>query len=402
MLLLVAALVALVARRVKLPYTVGLVVAGVALASVGVMKGIPLTKELIFRAFLPPLIFEAAFFIRWKELRANLVLVLVLASFGVVVAGAVIAPAMVLLGGWSWPVAVLFGTFISATDPVAVIAMFKELKVGGRLKLIVEAESLFNDGVAAVLFSVALMGAAGTSLTPGVAGVTLLREVGGGLASGAIVAGVALFLAGKTDEHLVELTFSAVAAFGSFLLAEHFHSSGVLATLVAGLTIGNFGHIGAISDKGHQAVGAFWEFAAFIANSIVFLLIGAREHSLATLLVRHLDLIGIAVLASVLGRAISVYGVVGLFGRSKYKTELRHQHVLVWGGLKGALSLALAIGLPEAMPFREQIVAVTFGVVAFSVIVQGMTMPFLMRKLRLTPPLAKDQEVESNANSLQM
>ena len=379
-----AALVALIARRVRLPYTVGLVVAGVVMASVGVMKEFPLTKDLIFRAFLPPLIFEAAFFIRWKELKANLVPVLVLATVGVVVAAAVIAPAMALLGGWSWPVAILFGTFIAATDPVAVIAMFKELKVEGRLRLLVESESLFNDGVAAVLFSVALMYATGTSLTPEIVGMTLFREVGGGLASGAVVAAAVLFLAGKTEEHLVELTFTAVAAFGSFLLAEHFHCSGVLASLVAGLAIGNFGHIGALSDAGHQAVGAFWEFAAFIANSIVFLLIGIREHALASLLVKHLDLIGIAIVASLLGRAISVYGVVGLFGRSKHKAELRHQHVLVWGGLKGALSLALAIGLPETMPYREQVLSVTFGVVAFSVIVQGMTMPLLMRKLGLT------------------
>ena len=384
LLLLVAALVALIARRVRLPYTVGLVVAGVVMASVGVMKEFPLTKDLIFRAFLPPLIFEAAFFIRWKELKANLVPVLVLATVGVVVAAAVIAPAMALLGGWSWPVAILFGTFIAATDPVAVIAMFKELKVEGRLRLLVESESLFNDGVAAVLFSVALMYATGTSLTPEIVGMTLFREVGGGLASGAVVAAAVLFLAGKTEEHLVELTFTAVAAFGSFLLAEHFHCSGVLASLVAGLAIGNFGHIGALSDAGHQAVGAFWEFAAFIANSIVFLLIGIREHALASLLVKHLDLIGIAIVASLLGRAISVYGVVGLFGRSKHKAELRHQHVLVWGGLKGALSLALAIGLPETMPYREQVLSVTFGVVAFSVIVQGMTMPLLMRKLGLT------------------
>ncbi len=390
-LLLVAALVALVARRAGLPYTVGLVIAGVGLASVGVLQGFPLTKELIFRAFLPPLIFEAAFFIRWKELKANLLPVLLLASTGVIIAGAIVASAMKFLGGWAWPAAILFGTFIAATDPVSVIAMFKELKVEGRLRLIVEAESLFNDGVAAVLFSVALMYATGTTLTFGTAGTSLLREVGGGILSGGLVAGAVLFLAGRTDEHLVELTFTTVAAFGAFLLAEHFHCSGVLAVLVAGLAIGNLGHIGSISDAGHEAVGAFWEFAAFIANSLVFLLIGVREHALLWLLLRHIDLIGIAIFASLVGRAISVYGVVALFSRSKHKIEIRSQHVLVWGGLKGALSLALALGLPDDLPYREQIVAVTFGVVAFSVVVQGMTMPFLMRKLGLIPGQVQDK-----------
>ncbi|CAN5522483.1 cation:proton antiporter [soil metagenome] len=382
-LLIISAIVALAARRLRMPYTVGLVVAGTALASIGVLQGFPLTKELIFRAFLPPLIFEAAFFIRWKELKENLVPVLILASIGVVVAAVVIAPAMVLLGGWTWPVAILFGTLIAATDPVSVIAMFKELKVEGRLRLLVEAESLFNDGVAAVLFSVALLYAGGTELTLSLSGMTLLTEVGGGLASGAAVAAAVLFLAGRTDDHLVELTFTTVAAFGAFLLAEHFHSSGVLAVLVAGLAIGNLGHIGAITDQGREAVGAFWEFVAFIANSFVFLLIGVREHAIASLLIQHIDLIALAIVTSLVGRAIAVYGVTGLFSRSKHKIEGRHKHVLVWGGLKGALSLALAIGLPEDMPFREQVVAVTFGVVAFSVIVQGMTMPLLMRRLGL-------------------
>jgi len=382
-LLLISAVVSLAARRFRLPYTVGLVIAGIVLASVGILQGFPLTKDLIFRAFLPPLIFEAAFFIRWKELKRNLIPVLVLASAGIVVATCVIAPTMVFLGNWTWPAAILFGTLIAATDPVSVIAMFKELKVEGRLKLLVEAESLFNDGVAAVLFSVALLYANGIELTFGLSSMTLLREVGGGVASGAVVAASVLFLAGRTDEHLVELTLSTVAAFGAFLLADYFHSSGVLAVLISGLIIGNLGNIGSISNRGQEAVGAFWEFAAFIANSFVFLLIGVSELALSSLLIKHFGLIVLAVLASLIGRAISVYGVTALFSRSKHKIEPHHQHVLVWGGLKGALSLALAIGLPPNFPFREQILSVTFGVVAFSVIVQGTTMPILMRKLKL-------------------
>jgi CPA1 family monovalent cation:H+ antiporter len=197
-LLLIAAFVALIARRVRLPYTVGLVLAGVVLASFGLMNGFPLTKELIFRAFLPPLIFEAAFFIRWKSLKANLTPVLVLAVVGVLVAGSVVAASMTLFGGWPWPIAIVFGTFIAATDPVAVIAMFKELRVEGRLRLLMEAESLFNDGVAAVLFSVALIYATGGPLTTSIAFTSLVREVGGGVVSGALVAALMLFFAGHT------------------------------------------------------------------------------------------------------------------------------------------------------------------------------------------------------------
>jgi CPA1 family monovalent cation:H+ antiporter len=290
---------------------------------------------------------------------------------------------MALFGGWTWPVAIVFGTLIAATDPVAVIAMFKELKVEGRLRMLVEAESLFNDGVAAVLFSIALIYASGEPLSVGIAGKSLFREVGGGVASGAVVAGLVLFLTGRTDEHLVELTFTTVAAFGSFFLAEHFHCSGVLAVLVAGLAIGNLGHRGSITNQGHETVGAFWEFAAFVANSIVFLLIGVRGDALGEDLIHHIALIAIAVSACLIGRAVSVYGLSALFSKSKHKIEMRHQHVLIWGGLKGALSLALAIGLPADLPYRQEVVAVTFGVVAFSVLIQGMTMPLLMKKLKL-------------------
>jgi CPA1 family monovalent cation:H+ antiporter len=383
-LLLVAALVALLARRLRLPYTVGLVLAGSALAAIGVFEGYPLTKDLIFRALLPPLIFEAAFFLRWKDLRVNFLPVFMLASIGILVGAAVVGSAMVWIGGWAWPVALVFGALIAATDPVSVIAMFKELKIEGRLRLLVEAESLLNDGVAAVLFSVSLLVATGSTFSAGLVGSSLLREVGGGLLSGAVVAGLALFLAGRTRDYLIEITFTAVTAFGSFLLAEHFHCSGVLAVLVAGLLIGNLGQFGSITEVGREAVGAFWEFAAFVANSIVFLLIGIREHAFGQDILRHANLIGIAIIASLVGRAIAVYGISGFFAKSKHRVETRHQHVLVWGGLRGALSLALAIGLPPDFPLRDQIAAVAFGVVAFSVVVQGMTMPALMKWLKIT------------------
>jgi CPA1 family monovalent cation:H+ antiporter len=380
-LLVVAAIVAILARRIRLPYTAGLVLAGAGLASVGLLDGIPLTKDLIFRALLPPLIFEAALFIEWKELKRELVPVLVLASLGVVIGAVVVSASMRYLGNWTWPAALLFGILIAATDPVSVIAMFKELKLEGRLRLLVEAESLFNDGVAAVLFSIAILFATGTQLDSGVVLSTLLREVGGGVACGAGVAGLALFLAGRTDDHLVELTFTTATAFGSFLLADHFHCSGVMATLVAGLMVGNMGHIGSATDLGRDTVSAFWEFAAFVSNSIIFLLIGIREHALGEALWADLELIGIAIAAMFVGRAVAVYGISGLFTKSKHRIDLNHQHVLIWGGLKGALSLALVLGLPEEFPMRHEIVVVTFGVVAFSVIVQGITMPMLTRRL---------------------
>lgn len=384
-LLIIAAVVALFARRLKLPYTVGLVLAGGLMGGIGLLQGYTLTKDLIFRILLPPLVFEAAFFLPWKELRQNLTPVLILASIGVGFSALIVGLSMNLVGGWAITSALIFGALIAATDPVSVIALFKEMKVHGRLRLLVEAESLFNDGFAAVFFSILALMIAGVQLTPGIAAMGLIREVGGGVLCGAIVAGAALYLAGRTDDHLVELTFTTIAAFGSFLLAEHFHASGVLAVLVAGLMIGNMGDLGAITDRGREAVGAFWEFMAFLANSIVFLLIGVQEQAISKGLIQHWNLVLLAIGASLLGRAVSVYGIAAIFGKTGHKINLSHQHVLFWGGLKGALALALAYGLPEKTEHRSEIIAVAFGVVAFSVLVQGLTMTPLMRKLNLLP-----------------
>jgi len=175
---------------------------------------------------------------------------------------------------------------------------------------------------------------------------------------------------------LVELTFTMVAAYGSFLLAEEFHFSGVLATIMAGLMMGNLGALGGLSDRGREYVRAFWEFAAFLANSLVFLLIGMREVG------QHFGsswkVAALAVGIVLVSRAMAVYPVCALFARSRLRVSMRHQNALVWGGLRGALALALALGIPETVPGKEQIVTVAFAVVAFSIFVQGLTTtPFL-------------------------
>jgi monovalent cation:H+ antiporter, CPA1 family len=146
LLLLIAAIVAMAARRLKIPYTVGLVVAGITLALFPLTPDITITKELVFTIFLPPLVYEAALYIRWKELRRDLDIILALATLGVLLSAAVTAAGMHYGVNWSGPSAILFGVLISATDPVSVIATFKEAGVHGRLRLLVEAESLFNDG----------------------------------------------------------------------------------------------------------------------------------------------------------------------------------------------------------------------------------------------------------------
>jgi CPA1 family monovalent cation:H+ antiporter len=383
-LLLIAAVVAMLSRKLRLPYSAGLVAAGMALTLLPLAPRISLTKDLIFTALLPPLLFEAAFYLRWNELRRDLPVILTLATAGVVLSGAVTTVGMHYLAGWPWTAALVFGSLIAATDPVSVIATFREAKVHGRLRLLVEAESLFNDGTAAVAFGVAVTLAVGQPLTAGATATSLVVTVSGALLCGAAVGGAAMFLTGRTEDHLVELTFTTVAAYGSFLLAEHFHFSGVFATITAGLIMGNWGALGALSSRGREAVDAFWDYAAFAANSLVFLLIGMHQASRNFAAVWWPALV--AVLFVTLGRACTVYPLCWVFTRTDLRVTGRHQHALVWGGLRGALALALALGLPEEVAARDEILTVSFAVAAFSIFVQGLTMRPLLRAIGEIPP----------------
>lgn len=377
-LLLFAAVVAMVARRLKIPYTIALVLAGIVLAISPLTPEVSLSKELIFTVFLPPLIFEAALYIRWSELRRDFSIIITFATIGVLLSAGITAAGMHFLINWQWESAILFGVLIAATDPVSVIATFKEAGVHGRLRLLVEAESLFNDSTAAVAFVIALAFATGGQVTLSGTLFTIVTMVFGGILCGALVAGGVLLLAGRTDDHLIEITLTTIAAYGSFLLAEHFHLSGVLASLTAGLLTGNIGSLGSISDKGREAVESFWEYVAFVVNSLIFILIGIREahQDFTNLLIPIL----IAIVIVIAGRAVAIYPISVLFSRSTLQLKKSHQHILFWGGLRGALALALALGLPPEIPKRDEIVTIAFGVVGFSVIFQGLTITPLLRK----------------------
>ncbi|HXI23814.1 MAG TPA: sodium:proton antiporter [Pyrinomonadaceae bacterium] len=375
-LLLIAALVAMLARRLNIPYSIGLVFAGVGLALLPFTPHIELTKELLFTAFLPPLVFEAAIQIRWLELRRDLLIILTFATVGVVLSAVVTAAGMHYIANWSWIGAIIFGILIAATDPVSVIAMLKHAGVSGRLRLLVEAESLFNDGTAAVAFAIATAIITGQQASAFGVTKTLAVMFVGSIVCGALIGGVTVLLAGATTDHLVEITFTTIAAFGSFLVAEHFHLSGILSTLTAGLLVGNVGQL-SLSEKGHAVVEDFWEYMAFAANSLIFILIGMHVAHRNYSFVWLSALIAIGVV--LLGRAIAVYPLSLLFARSRWRLRLARQHILFWGGLRGALALALALAMPAEVPDRESIITVAFAVVAFSIVVQGLTVRPLIR-----------------------
>ena len=389
-----AILVALAARRLRLPYTVGLALAGAALAAFRVDAGLALTHDLIFDVVLPPLLFEAALNLHWNELKRDLVPVVTLSTIGVLLGAGIVAGGITYWLGWPIESALVFGALIAATDPIAVIALLRESGVTGRLRLLIEAESLINDGAAAVLFTLVLAWAAhdpsGAGASIAVAGA-FVAIAGGGLLVGLLVGLAAVALAGTSDDHLVETALSAIAAFGSFLIAEHFHASGVLATVAAGIVMGNLGVLGpnarfglAMTTHGRQFVLEFWEFAAFLANSLVFLLIGS---AMATIDFGREGwrALALAVALALIGRAVAVYPICLAFSRSRWAVPVNQQHLLWWGGLRGSLALALALALPADLPYREDILIVAFAVVAFSVIVQGLTAPLALQWLGLVP-----------------
>ena len=369
-LLLVAAVVAIATRRLNLPYSAGLAAVGILLGRLPYTPRISLTRDLLFTVLLPPLIFEAAFYVNWSHLRKDIGVISVLATLGVAISAGVTTAGMHYLAGWQWLSAAVFGILISATDPVAVIATFKETGARGRMLLLAEAESLFNDGTVAVALGVALEFAAGRQSGPLPAAFGFVVTAGGGALCGCLVAGAILAIAGRTEDHLVEITLTTVAAYGSFLLADRFGVSGVLASMAAGLIVGNVGPMGTITDRGKEAAQAFWEFAAFVANSLVFLLIGiqvAQQNFLSVWLAA-----GIAIGLALVGRAAAVYPCCALFRWSRLRVNSRHQHILFWGGVRGALALALSLALPADLPQRGAISTLSFAVVTFSIFVQGL------------------------------
>ncbi len=384
LILLTASLVAMISRRARLPYSVGLVVAGGALAFVPLAPQPPLSRELIFGIFLPPLLFEGALQMQWSAFRRELPLTLVLAFVGVPLAAAAVAAGMHSALGWSWIGAAMFGMLIAATDPVSVIAAFRELRVPPRLAMVVESESLLNDGAAAVGFGLLVAIASGATAGGGGIALSALWVTIGGVACGAAVAGAMLLLAGRTSDHLVEITLSTIAAYGSFMLAEYLGASGVLAALAAGLVVGNVGWMGSISDDGREPMLSFWAYAAFLANSVIFILIGMHTAQQPFGLFAFPAALAIGLV--LIGRVVAVYPLSALFSRSQLKLDWPCRHILFWGGLRGALALALALAVPASVAERQEIIVLAFAVVAFSILVQGLTMPWLMKRLGLEHP----------------
>ncbi len=387
-LLLVVSLVAIVVRRLRVPYTVALVLVGL-LITFGQPSQLDLTPELILALFVPPLVFEAAFHLEFNRLRDTLLPILVLAIPGVLLTTTVVGFAVSVGVGLPLASGLVFGALIAATDPVAVVALFRALGAPKNLTVLVEGESLFNDGTAIVVFNVmlaaALPAAVGvaerdTGFDPLAAGVNFVIVSAGGLGIGIGLGWLVSQLIARLDDYLIETTLTTVLAFGSYLIAERFHVSGVLAVVAAGIVCGNLGPKG-MSPTTRIVLFSFWEYLAFIANSLVFLLIGLDVN--LPQIASNSGPIAVAVIAVLLSRAVVVYGLTWLTNRAKKRMPGSYQHILFWGGLRGAISLALALSLPASLADRELLRIMAFGVVLFTLLAQGTTMQLLLRRLDL-------------------
>ena len=398
-LLIAASVIAVLAGRLRIPYTVALVIGGLVLGSVRLpivatlVKNQPdwLTPNIVLVIFLPALLFEGSLKLQVRQLRENALPIALLATVGVLVATLVTGFAAHWLLGLPLLVALVFGAVTAATDPISVLSIFKEMAVPKRLSIIVEGESLFNDGTAAALFAVLAAGVASETLGVRTGVQTFIVEVCGGVAVGVALGYIFSKFSQRIDDPAIEITLTTVLAYGSYLAAQTLHLSGVIATVAAGLTLGNVAARNSMSPRTRIALWSFWEYLSFIVNSLVFLLIGLQVR-VGTLL-RDWRATLLAIATVVLGRVLSVYGLVPFSNLVRHKIPARWQHVLVAGGIRGALALALALSLARTFPYREQILAMTFGVVAFTIIVQGLAIKPLLRVLGISTAREDDYEL---------
>jgi Na+:H+ antiporter len=387
----IASLVAFGVRRTPIPYTVALVVVGLAAGQLELVSPPALTKELLFALFLPGLVFEAAYNIHVTELRSSWRTIATLAVPGVIVSIGLVAAAM--LGAFrlmdpaqqlDWRTSVVFAALVAATDPIAVVALFRQLGVPSRLTTLVEAESLFNDGTSIVVLSLVLAFVTGTGASVAALSLQFVLVIGGGaIVGGAFAFGIAR-LTKRLDDPMLEIQLTTIAAYGSFVVAERLHLSGVIATVTAGLVLGTYGREVSMSPTTRLSVDTFWQYVAFALNSIVFLLIGFSVRPAA--LLASAGAIVAAFLAVVVARGGVVFGVMAAAARSRERFSSGWATVITWGGLRGALSMVLALALPADFPNRALLVDLTFGVVVLSIVVQGTTMQWLIRWLRLSGP----------------
>lgn len=418
LLLLIALAVILLTRRLAIPYTLGLVVAGLLLGFLHLIPDAALTPDLVLFVFLPPLLFEGAWSVKFALLKENWRVIFFLAGPGLLLSLVIIAGILRVGEGLDWLTALLLAAILSPTDPVAVLGLFRQLHVNARLATIIEGESLFNDGVAGSLYQIfmalLLLSLQGRTLTAGEIwgqGTLLLLQAAGG---GLLIGGAGGFLISqglkRLDEPVLETTVTLLTAYGLYWLADALHVSAIVAVIIAGLILSNYGRRIGMSERSQSDVETFWQMLAFLANALIFLLIGIQVQRLTLHLfsTSGLSAGGVALFAIgvVLLSRLALVLVLMLRSWVRLPRWIADQirpilvrqplprpwsMVIFWSGLRGALSLALVLALPVTLPARETLLISTYAVVTFTLLVQGFSLRWVLRRV-LTPHRTDEQE----------
>lgn len=390
-LLLIALIVILVTRRLSVPYTLGLVVVGFVISFF--IRGVQLTTEVVLFVFLPALLFEGAWSMSLRRLRQQWRTIALLVGPGILITLVIIAVPLHFLSGLDWGSAFLLSAILSPTDPVAVLALFRQMSVNENLSTIIEGESLFNDGIAGVFYqvflSVVVLSVGNQTGSDGFAawlngGQIFLVEAIGGVALGAACG----FFVGRfvrfIDDALIETTITVVTAYGVSVLADLLHTSSILAVIVAVLFLGSLGRRYSMSEQTREAVDTFWNIVAFISNGLLFLLVGVQLNPLRFFSTpggfQLLWTAGIAIVAVLLARALMALFIPRINIPECTKSPW-WRVVLFWSGLRGALSLALVLALPLSLPTRDALIFSTYAVVFFTLLVQGFSVRWVIERL---------------------
>jgi len=375
--LLVAALVSIVAERLRLPYTAALVIAGILAGLSRIPLSVSLTPDVLLTVVIPPLLFEGALRLSIAHLRQYAALIGLLAVVGTIVAALAIAWAVVAVGHLSVMAALLLGVIAAAIDPVSVIALIQEARLDPRLGTILEAEAVLNDGVVIVLFTI-LTGSA--ALAPLAAAAWFLWLLGGGGLVGLALGAAIAHGLGRVTQPMVEALGSLILLLAAVVVAGGVGASGIVAVMCAGVAFNHYQER-MLTDAGRETVKIVWEAIAFLANSALFLFIGLRVP--VALLVRYAGLIALVVVTALVIRGLVVYGFAALAARWGMPVPRPWRPVLTWGGVRGGVAIALVLGLAPGLPDHDAVAAAVFGLVVVTLLGQALSMPALMRNLGL-------------------
>jgi len=407
--LVIISIVATLVKWIRLPYTIALILAGLLLSILIKTNIIKLNPQLVLKInfhdlilfiFLPALLFEGSFKFSFSLLKRFAKPIFTWAFLGMLVSTFIIASLIHYLLNIPWEIALLFGAIISSTDPISVLAILKEYGLSNGVAAILEGESLFNDGVSVVLYGIFLECALGEKLEfnfistlTGV--IKFLKFTLGGTMVGISLGYIFSKIIAKIDDHLIEITLTTILAYGTYLLANDLHFSGVIGVVVAGIIFGNRVKEYGMSANTRLLLTSFWDYIVFLCNSVVFLLMGLVVGSLEVFSFNRIFLgVLLAILITLAGRAVIIYGFAPFLSSKEEIIPWSWRHILFWGGIHGSLSMALALGIPGVVSYREVLIIFVFGVVLFSMLCQGFSLKWLLKLLGMKQddPARKDYQ----------